>query len=83
MKTMISFKEIREFCEKVGTIISRVYLYDFETKKECDVLATCAGVDELINFLRENNLYVIYGESKGHVIDMFTEDEDIYRILTA
>ena len=83
MATLISFDEIRKFCENVGTIISRIYLYDFETNMECGILATCAGVDELINFLRENNLYSMYGETKGHVIDMFTEDEDIYRILTA
>lgn len=83
MATLISFKEIREFCESVGTIISRIYLYDFETHTECGILATCAGVNELIDFLRENNLYTIYGESKGHVIDMFTEDEEIFRVLTA
>ena len=45
MATLISFDEIRKFCENVGTIISRIYLYDFETNMECGILATCAGVE--------------------------------------
>ena len=82
MATLISFNDIREFCEKVCMIICRVYIIDFDTKEISEALTTCAGVDELINFLRENNLYTQYGETKGHLLDMFTEDEEIYEAIT-
>ncbi len=84
MKTLISFNEIREYAEEIKMTECRVHYYDFvEQDGSEDPHGQLFTVDDLINFLWNDNTYERGFETLGHELIFFNDAGYVGTVLTA